>query len=285
MGKYKEYMTDTIVGFFNWNHNFIKVILMNYPGMTETTANAIIAGTNPLPTADHPWGMTETEMQNLLTNIQVYEKAYWKASNKSNRLPADTEDAKVKKIAQRALDRAFVNEFLRYNTLVTPALKTALGLTVPTGKKTKHKTKIKEKPVTNAQPTGGCAAKFTCRTSHDQTKPSLPELPCDRIEVKAKLVEHPRVQQQIIDATAKQAPTTGTTPATPTPKVEIPQTADDCDIYFDSSKAIFDHSFGLTDADGNANTGKQVYPFLRYGSSKHPELDGDWVAAEVFTLT
>ncbi|HEX7412426.1 MAG TPA: hypothetical protein VF411_00170 [Bacteroidia bacterium] len=286
MASKKDYMTGTNQGFFNWDHNFIKVILMNYPGMTEANANAMIAGTMALPTAAHPWGMSQADMQVLLSGIQVYEVAYWKASNKKNRLPADTEDAKLKKKAQRLADRAFVNRFLRYNPLVTPALKTSLGLTVPTGKKTVHKTKIKLIPVTNAKPTGGCAATFTCRTATDQSKPSMPDLPTDRIEVRAKLVEHPRVQQQIINATAKQAPNTGTTPVTPTPApvIVIPQTADDCDIYFDSSKAIFDHNFGLSDKDGHDNKGKQVYCFLRYGSSKNPLLAGDYSEVEIFTL-
>ena len=111
----------------------------------------------------------------------------------------------------------------------------------------------------------------------------------DRIEVKAKIVETLRVQQASINAanvanaasTAKQAGATGLVPV---PELDIPQTADDCDLYFDSSAALFIHNFGLSDADGNPNKGKEIYCFVRYGSLKHQHLNGDYSEVIIIVL-
>jgi len=272
----KDYMLTGNGPFFNWQHNFIKQILMAYSGVDESTANAIIAGTQPLPAGPHPWNIPQSEIQDLLASVQSYEPAYQKGTDINNRSSKEVEKAKLEKARHRKICRSFVNSDLRYNKLVTNDIKQSLNITVPKTTRTRHTGKIQDVPVTNAHGTGGGAGQYTCRTQDDASKPSMPA-DADRIEARAKLIEQPRVASAAKQTQPQPAPAPLPVPV-PADPASAPQSAEECPLYFDSTKSIFEHDFG------QENKGKQVVTFLRYADSKHPERSGKWSEPVVFTL-
>jgi hypothetical protein len=150
MAVHKRYIPLRDDDFFNWQGNFVNLVVAN------ATA----------------WGIPPAEVTALTDRQTEFEPLYTTAQNKTTRNRADVlAFRQSRKIYEKEI-RALAKSYLMFNHLVTDEDRMDMGLTIRDTEPSPHPA-ITDVPIIGLKGLGGGDIEVRCRVETDQTRPSM----------------------------------------------------------------------------------------------------------------
>jgi hypothetical protein len=150
MGRRKDYIPLKDDDFFNWQGNFVNLVVTNAPG----------------------WGIPAPDAAALVARRASFEPLYTTAQNKTTRTRADVLAHRQSRDLYEKEIRAFAKSYLMFNPLVTDEDRIDMGLTVRDTEPSPG-SPITDVPIVGLKGLGGGDIEVRCRVTTDQTRASM----------------------------------------------------------------------------------------------------------------
>jgi len=150
MTVYKRYIPLKDDDFFNWQGNFVNLVVTNAPG----------------------WGIPAPDVAALVARRASFEPLYTTAQNKTTRTRADVLAHRQSRDLYEKEIRAFAKSYLMFNPLVTDEDRIDMGLTVRDTEPSPSQP-ITDVPIIGLKGLGGGDIEVRCRVTTDRTMCSM----------------------------------------------------------------------------------------------------------------